>query len=255
LRANFNAVSKIRVAAVSYLNTKPLLYGIRRHPVLEEIELVEDYPSKIAQQLIDDEVDMGLIPVAIIPRLKEAHIYTDFCIGADGPVSSVCLFSDVPLDQVTRVYLDYQSRTSVMLATILLKEFWKSGAELVRASGEDYREKITGTTAGLVIGDRAFEQRLRSPYIYDLAEAWKAHTGLPFVFAAWIANKPLPADFIARFNEANAIGLQHIDEVVAENPYAHFDLKEYYTRSIDYRLDDRKREALMLFIEKVKLYS
>ncbi|TCJ17465.1 hypothetical protein EPD60_04545 [Flaviaesturariibacter flavus] len=248
-------MKKIRVAAVSYLNTKPLLYGVKRHEVLDEIELTEDYPSKIAQQLIDDEVDMGLIPVAVIPRLREAHIYTDFCIGASSPVASVCLFSEVPLEEVTEVYLDYQSRTSVMLATILLKEYWKSSATLVRASGEDYREKIKGTTAGLVIGDRAFEQRLRSPYIYDLAEAWMAHTGLPFVFAAWIANKPLPQDFIARFNEANAFGLENIDAVIAENPYPHYDLKVYFTRNIDYRLDEPKRRALELFVSKVRQYS
>ncbi|GAB4092308.1 menaquinone biosynthetic enzyme MqnA/MqnD family protein [Flaviaesturariibacter terrae] len=246
---------KIKVAAVSYLNTKPLLYGVKRHPVLEEIELTEDYPSRIAQQLIDGEVDMGLIPVAVLPRLAESHIYTDYCIGASGPVSSVCLFSEVPIGEVERVYLDYQSRTSVMLATILLKEYWKSDAELVRASGEDYRSGIRGRTAGLVIGDRAFEQRLVSPYIYDLGDAWMAHTGLPFVFAAWIANKKLPADFIARFNEANGIGLAHIDEVVAENPYLHFSLHDYYTKYIDYRLDEKKREALSLFIEKVKQYS
>ncbi|RYZ21527.1 MAG: hypothetical protein EOO16_12685 [Chitinophagaceae bacterium] len=246
---------KIRVAAVSYLNTRPLLWGVHRHPVREEMILNEDYPARIAQQLIDGEVDLGLIPVAVIPRLAKHHIYTDFCIGATGAVSSVCLFSEVPIEEVDRVYLDYQSRTSVMLATILLKEYWKSGAELVRATGEDYRGQIRGRTAGLVIGDRAFEQRLVSPYIYDLGEAWMAHTGLPFVFAAWIANKELPAGFIARFNEANGLGLQHIDEVVAENPYPHFSLHDYYTKYIDYRLDEKKREALSLFIEKVKQYS
>ncbi|RYD96676.1 MAG: hypothetical protein EOP50_06405 [Sphingobacteriales bacterium] len=245
----------MKVAAVSYLNTKPLLYGIERHPVRSEIELSVDFPARIAQQLIDGTVDMGLIPVAVIPKLPEHHIYTDFCIGATGAVSSVCLFSEVPIEQAERVYLDYQSRTSVMLATTLLKEYWKSDAELIRASGEDYRAQIKGTTAGLVIGDRAFEQRLVSPYIYDLGEAWMAHTGLPFVFAAWIANKTLPADFIARFNEANGIGLSHIDEVVAENPYPHFSLHDYYTKYIDYRLDEKKRAALALFLEKVRLYS
>lgn len=230
------------------------MYGLKSHPVREEIDLVEDYPSRIAQLLIDDEVDMGLVPVAIISRLREHHIYTDFCIGASGPVDSVCLFSEVPIEDVTEVYLDYQSRTSVMLATVLLKEYWKSDATLIPASGEDYRDRITGRSAGLVIGDRAFEQRLRSPYIYDLAEHWQRFTGLPFVFAAWIANKELPADFIARFNAANAEGLAHIPEVVAENPYPHFDLTEYYTRSIDYRLDQKKRDALSLFLTKIEAY-
>ena len=86
------------------------------------------------------------------------------------------------------------------------------------ANGEDFREKIKGNTAGVIIGDRALEQRLISTYIYDLGEAWKLHTGLPFVFAAWIANKKLPGDFIDKFNEANAQGLAHLDDVIMENP-------------------------------------
>ena len=195
---------------MSYLNTKPLLYGIKRHAVINEIELTEDYPAKIAQMLIDDEVDVGLIPVAATLKLKEWHIVGDYCIGSEGPVASVCIFSQVPMEQIERIYLDYQSRTSVNLAKILLREYWKKEVELVDATGEDFREEIKGTTAGVVIGDRALQQRLQSKYIYDLAEAWKLHTGLPFVFAAWIANKKLPGEFVTAFNEANAVGLQHL---------------------------------------------
>jgi chorismate dehydratase len=255
LRSKLNDLEKIQVAAVSYLNTKPLLYGVKRHQVMEQIDLVEEYPARIAQMLIDGTVDIGLIPVAVIPFLPEAHIVTDYCIGADGPVASVCLFSDVPMEQITRIYLDYQSRTSVMLARVLLKEFWKSDAEIVVARGEDYRREIRGTTAGLVIGDRALEQRLKSRYIYDLAEAWKHHTGMPFVFAAWISNKPLPADFLSSFNEANRQGLSHIDAVVNENPFPHFDLHTYFTKHIDYKLDGRKRVALELFLAKLALLT
>ncbi|MDB5197634.1 MAG: menaquinone biosynthesis protein [Flaviaesturariibacter sp.] len=244
-------LEKIKVAAVSYLNTKPLLYGVKRHEVMQDIELIEDYPSKIAQMLIDGAVDVGLVPVAVIPFLKEYHIVTDYCIGADGPVASVCLFSEVPMEEVTKVYLDYQSRTSVMLATILLKEYWKSSAELMPAKGEDYRNEIKGTTAGLVIGDRAFEQRLHSKYIYDLADVWKRHTGLPFVFAAWISNRKLPDDFIKRFNEANAFGLEHLDEVVFENRSPYYDLYKYFSHNINYELNDSKRTALQLFLEKL----
>ena len=240
------------MAAVSYLNTKPLLYGVKRHPVMNDIDLIEEYPARVAQMLIDDTADLGLIPVAVIPLLKEHHIITDYCIGCEDEVASVCLFSDVPIEQVTKVYLDYQSRTSVMLATVLLKEYWKSSAELVPAKGEEYRNEIKGTVAGLVIGDRAFEQRLKSKYIYDLGAAWKGHTGLPFVFAAWVSNNPLPEDFIQSFNEANSLGLEHLEEVIAENRSDHFDLKDYFTKYIDYRLDDGKREALNLFLEKIK---
>ena len=96
LRPKLNHLKKIKVGAVSYLNTKPLLYGIKHHPVFQQMELIEDYPSHIAQLLIDDKIDLGLIPVAVIPALKEYHIITDYCIGANGAVASVCLFSQVP---------------------------------------------------------------------------------------------------------------------------------------------------------------
>ena len=136
------------------MNTKPLLYGIKRHPVLNEIELIEDYPSKIAQMLIDDQIDIGLIPVAATLRLKDWYIDSDYCIGSNGPVASVCIFSQVPMDEIKQVYLDYQSRTSVNLAKVLLKEYWKKDVEFIDASGEDFRENIAGSTAGVVIGDR-----------------------------------------------------------------------------------------------------
>ncbi len=251
MRAKLNHLSKIRVGAVSYLNTKPLLYGIKRHPVIQEIELVEDYPAKIAQMLIDDEVDVGLIPVAATLKLKEWHIVGNYCIGSEGPVASVCMFSQVPMEQVERIYLDYQSRTSVNLAKILLREYWKKEVELVDATGEDFREEIKGTTAGVVIGDRALQQRLQSKYIYDLAEAWKLHTGLPFVFAAWIANKKLPLEFVQRFNEANAMGLRHLSEVVAENPFAIYDLDKYYRQNIGYELTGQKLKGLETFLMKL----
>ncbi len=116
---------KIRVGAVSYLNTKPLLYGIQHSPIIDKIELKIDYPSRIAAMLLNDEIDIGLVPVAIIPKLREFHINTDYCIGSDGEVASVCLFSEVPIEKIETVLLDYQSRTSVQLAKILMKEYWK----------------------------------------------------------------------------------------------------------------------------------
>lgn len=245
-----NRQIKIRVGAVSYLNTKPLIYGFEQGMMNDEIELLIDYPARIAALLQQDKIDVGLVPVAIIPYLKEPHIITDYCIGAEGAVASVCLFSEVPLEQIEQVLLDYQSRTSVALARILLKDYWKITPQLTAAQ-EDFRDHIQGTTAGVVIGDRALEQREQSAYVYDFGEAWKAHTGLPFVFAAWISNKPLDKDFIRSFSEANKWGLDRIDEVVANHPYPVYDLKKYYIQHISYRLTDAKKEGLALFLEKI----
>ena len=237
---------------MSYLNARPLVYGLTHHPVIKQIQLTEDYPAFVARQLVAGEVDMGLIPVAMIPKLPQSFIVSDYCIGADGPVASVCLFSEVPMDQITHVYLDYQSRTSVNLARVLLREYWKKGVQFLDATGEDFRDKIIGSTAGVVIGDRALEQRQRSPFIYDLAEAWIDHTGLPFVFAAWVANRPLPPDFVAAFNEANKWGLEQLEVVLHNINYPVYDLKKYFTQNISYLLDEEKRKGLALFLEKLR---
>lgn len=210
-------------------------------------ELTMDYPAVIARQLIEGSVDVALVPVAVIPKMQESHIISDFCIGAEGPVASVCLFSDVPLKEVKRIYLDYQSRTSVALLKLLVRDYWRLDVELMETSG-DYQQLIQGTDAGLVIGDRALEQRKVSPYIYDLAEAWMRFTSLPFVFAAWVSNKPLPIEFIQEFNNANSIGIHNIPAVVAENPYPVFDLTAYYTKHISYPLTPAKRQGMQKFL-------
>ncbi len=217
----------------------------------DEIELLIDYPAKIAAQLIDNDIDIGLIPVAVLPQLKEYHIISDFCIAADGDVASVCLFSDVPLNEINTILLDYQSRTSVALLKLLLKEHWKISPDLVQAS-QGYEEAISGNTAGLVIGDRALQQRLKSTYIYDLSQAWKELTGKPFVFAAWVSNKQMTPQFVTEFNRANKFGLEHIDQVVKENIYSIYDLHRYYTDNIKFEPQFDKLEVITLFLEKLK---
>ena len=236
---------------MSYLNTKPLIYGFERGMMKDEIALLFDYPAKIAAALLNDEIDIGLVPVAIIPELKEYYIIGDHCIASEGEVASVCLFSEVPLNEIETVLLDYQSRTSVKLAEILLKEYWKI-SPVIKNANHDFRSEIKGKTAAVVIGDRALEQRKISTYQYDLGLAWKEYTRLPFVFAAWISNKPVSKEFIAAFNKANAEGLKNIDTVVKLNPYTVFNLKKYYTDHIKFTLDSPKREAIALFLSKLK---
>ncbi|RZL44776.1 MAG: hypothetical protein EOP00_19050 [Pedobacter sp.] len=148
------------------------------------------------------------------------------------------------------ILVDYQSRTSAALLKVLLKEFWKIDPVLIDTSN-GYQQHIKNTTAGLVIGDRALQQRRQSKYIYDLAEAWQQMTGLPFVFAAWVSNKKLPTEFIEKFNKTTGLGLHHLDEVVAAIDFEAYDMKVYYTENIDYRLDDKKIEAVRLFLSKL----
>src|SRR5436190_18837386 len=101
----------------------------------DEIDLLIDYPANIASLLIKDQIDIGLVPIAVIPSLKEHHIISDYGIGCDGEVASVCLFSEVPLPEIETILLDYQSRTSSALLKILLEEHWKISPKTV--SGAD----------------------------------------------------------------------------------------------------------------------
>lgn len=244
-------MSKIRVGIVNYLNTRPLIYGLQRAPVSDLIELKGDYPARLADMLLNDEIDIGLIPVAVIPQLPSYHIIGDHCIGTEGEIASVALFSEVPMGEIKKIYLDYQSRTSVALLKYLVKEYWGIDPEFIQSVDEDYRKEIKGTTAGLVIGDRAFEQRKISTFIYDLGSEWKKITGLPFVFAAWVSTREMPADFIEVFNKANALGLQHIDEIVQENSFTLYDLSKYYNLHLSYHLDERKRAGMELFLKYI----
>lgn len=244
-------MNKIRVGIVNYLNTRPLLYGLQKPPVSDIIELTGDYPAKVADMLLKGEIDVGLIPVAVIPRLPSYHIVGSYCIGTEGEIASVALFSEVPMNEIKKVYLDYQSRTSVALLKFLMREYWGINPEIIYAENEDYRKEIKGTTAGLVIGDRALEQRKISTFIYDLGSEWRKITGLPFVFAAWVSIKELPAEFVRLFDKANAMGLDHIDEIVAENSYNLFDLKKYYKVHLSYQLDEKKKRGMKRFLEVI----
>jgi chorismate dehydratase len=250
LHANLLQLSKkIRVGAVSYLNTKPLLYGLQHHPVSERIELMEDYPANLAKALQDNTIDIGLVPVAVIPSLPESYIISDYCIGATGPVASVCIFSMVPMEEIQTLYLDYQSNTSVNLAKVLLKNYWKKEVQLVEAP-VNFIDLIDGTTAAVIIGDRALKKYNSYPFRYDLAEAWISYTGKPFVFATWVSNKQLDTGFIASFNEANKYGVAHMNEVIQtlETSNIDYNLYTYFTKNISYTIDAAKKEGMVQFL-------
>lgn len=246
-------IQKIKVGAVSYLNTKPLIYGFEQGMMKEKIELVIDYPANIASLLEQNKIDVGLVPVAVIPSLQKYYLVSDYCIGCDGKVASVCLFSDVALHEIETILLDYQSRTSAVLLKILLKEYWHISPSLIIGK-PGYEKDIRGTTAGLIIGDRAFQQRQKSTYIFDLGEAWKKLTGLSFIFAAWIGNKELPPDFVKVFNNANQTGLDNLSKIVAQNPCNDYDLDKYYRENIKFHFPD-KHEVIALFLEKLNQYT
>ncbi len=245
-------MSKIKISAVSYTNAFPFIYGIENSNIINHIELTRDIPSVCAQKLLDNKVDLGLIPVAVIPKLNHSEIISDYCIGASSSVRSVILASFKPLQEIDTIYLDYHSRSSVMLTRILAKKFWNIDVKWTDTT-EGFENRIKDNEAAVIIGDKAIIAEKKFPYVYDLAEEWIKNTQLPFVFAAWVSNKNLGNTFKEEFNTALQYGIKHIDDMLAAYDFSflpdYFDPKTYYEKNIDYKLDDQKIEGLKLFLK------
>jgi len=209
-----------------------------------QIDLSLDYPSECARKVIADEADLGIVPIAALAEMAECHIIGDYCIGSNGAVDSVFIFAEKPIERIGSLRLDPQSRTSNGLARILLKQYWKRDVE-IRTDGP--------ADAHVLIGDRTFGKKSTVPYAYDLGHYWKLLTGLPFAYAAWVANKKLPAPFLDAFNQALGEGVSRPADVIpALPPRAGFDYKKYLTENLDYRLDAEKRKAIGRYLEMLR---
>ena len=246
-------MDKIRISAVRYANTYPFIYGLTESGFDKKVVLETDHPADCAAKLIDGRVDIGLVPVATLPLLKEYHIISDYCIGANGNVRTVMLLSNCQFEKITTVYLDYRSRSSVTLTKVLAKNCWKNEFRWVNTSkGFDFRN-IGLNEAVVLIGDQCFEYENSFRYKIDLANEWKEFTGLPFVFACWTANREIDKEFCKELNLALLSGISNIDAVVKKYGKSGIikgkDLKEYLTRNIDYDFNDDKKKALKLFLE------
>ena len=239
-------MSKIKLTAVSYLNTVPLLHGLRQSEVMDSIDLQIATPAQCALQLEQGLTDISLIPVAALRNISGYEIISNYCIGAAGKVRTVVLLSNDELHTVDTIYLDPDSRTSVMLVQILAKHLWK-----IRPSFKPYTEgqTIGKNEACVLIGDKVFAEEHRFACRYDLAEHWIRFTGLPFVFAVWASIRPLPTGFIETFDKALQYGAHHITEALSGPlPCSRETAIDYLTHNISYILDENKRKGLINFL-------
>lgn len=246
---------KVRIAAVSYLNTLPMVYGMQHHSIASEVVLTLAVPALCAQLLQEKKVDLALLPVGALVSCRDVFLLPDYCIGANDSVESVCILSHVPLHNIQRLYLDPDSRTSVLLARILLSQYWDLQLQSLPLVPHLLDLGSTLNDAVLLIGDKVFEYRSHYAYSYDLAHTWHVWTQLPMVFAVWASTSPLEASFTALFNEAMEFGFSHIPEALNNYPLPSFITKtnasDYLTRRIDYHFDTAKHQALELYLQKV----
>ena len=237
----------VRIAAINYLNTIPFIYGLETCMAPGIVALHFCTPSESAKMLREDRADVGIMPVGAIADLADPHIVGDYCIGATGPVASVIVVSGRPIGEVREIRLDVDSRTSVLLTRYLCREKWGIDPQFVPFDFS--AQPLDPSQCYLLIGDKAMRNAARFPYVYDLAEEWIALKHLPFVFAAWIANKPLDPAFITSFNQALAYGVSHLAEAVAmdDHQFPRDYACKYLQENISFPLDREKRAGLTEF--------
>jgi chorismate dehydratase len=204
----------LKVGSVSFLNAKPLIYGLEGE---RDVRLSLDVPARLLEGLRDERYDVALLPVIDYQRMPGLKLLTSGGIACDGATLTVRIFSAVPVERVHTLACDTDSHTSIALAQIVLSRLYGVRPKLVDLG----RPGVTvgGDTALLLIGDKVVcEEPTGLPHQIDLGEAWKRLTGLPFVFAAWIARAGIElGDLPARLELAKHDGLAHLDEIIARH--------------------------------------
>ncbi len=231
---------KYRLALVEYLNTWPFSEGLRLSGLDQQLELHRVTPVQCALLFQEGKVDISLCPVGALEEMPPCEICGDFCIGADGDVETVVLLSHVPIHQIEKVRLDDHSKTSNKLVQILADRYWQANWKYY------FDDQEKQPLSCMMIGDKVFDQKKNYPYRNDLAGEWKAMTGLPMVFAVWIAKPGISKEVIQDLDKAFKLGIDFIrsDEAGIQDWQ-----KKYLLNNISYSLDRRKREAMQLFLQ------
>lgn len=241
---------RVRVGAVNYLNTKPLVYQLQR--IAPQAELIFDLPSRLADDLADGRLDVALIPSIEFFQNPAYTIVSNACIGCRGPVLSVKLFSRVPLEQIRTLALDEGSRTSVALVRILLKE--RFGLE-PEPQGLPIGSTIHDTQADavLLIGDRAIHSPGgRFEAVWDLGDEWRRWAELPFVFAVWAARADMDLQGVdVALAAARDLGVRHLDGIAAAEAaplgLTRPECLAYLRDNLYFYLGPREQQGLRLF--------
>jgi len=239
-----------RLGAVTYLNAKPLTYYLAS--LAPEAEIVVDLPSRLSDALSGGRLDVALVPSIEYFRNFDCTIVSDACVACHGPVASVMLYSRVPMRKIRTLALDEGSRTSAAMCRILLEDRYGIRPEIVGlpigTAGED-----SPTDAVMLIGDRAMHlPRGTFDCRWDLGEEWSRWTGLPFVFALWVARPdadiPQLEGILA---EARDRGVDHLVEIArAEAPavgVSEADCLAYLRDNLHFHLGPRERLGLYTF--------
>ena len=259
-------MSRLRVSAISYLNTAPLMWNFEHDPSMADLrrdfEIDYTIPSRCAQMLGEGSADIGIIPVAAYTTIPGLRVIPDVAIASRGAVRSILLISLRPLTEIRSVALDSSSRTSAALIQVLLR---MQNREVTFAPAEPNLDRMLEKyDSGLLIGDPALQVDRTRYQTWDLAEEWRNLTGKPFVFAFWaIREDAAQEEELSRvadvFRESRDEGLKHIHEIANEwSPRLSISadaVRQYLTESIHYYLDRDSISGMKLFFELAASYG
>ena len=245
---------RLRVCAVSYLNTTPLVWGMLHGPQRGLFDLDFQIPAACADQLASGAADIGIIPSFELTR-QSLEVIPGAGIACHGPVRSILLVSARPAGEIRRLAVDSSSRTSVQLARVLLERRFAAEPELIPHT-PDLDAMLRIADAALIIGDPALRiEPSRLPYyVYDLGKEWVEMTGLPFVFAVWAGRKSvITPGVVDAFQQSCRFGRERIEEIVAaesgRREIPRDLVREYLTHRIVHELGPRDYEGMDRFLE------
>jgi chorismate dehydratase len=238
----------LRVSAVSFLNTKPLIWGFRKDP---EVELRFEVPSACAESIASGVADIGIIPAIEMQRQRLPFI-PGLGIASDGPVRSIFLISRVPAERVRSLAVDTSSRTSVELVRIILANRYGSVPRTIPHL-PNLDAMLAVADAALIIGDPALrlDPAALPWHVYDLGAEWKAMTGLPMVYAVWAGHRAL--EVAGLFHASYQIGKNSLDEIVEQEAvplgFSPQLARDYLTRHIQFELGGEHDKGLALYLK------
>jgi chorismate dehydratase len=252
-------MTRLRISAISYLNTAPLLWnfecGRERESLGQQFEVAYTLPARCAEMLAEGSADIGIIPVAAYASIPGLKILPDVAIASKGAVRSILLVSEHPLDRIRSVALDSSSRSSAALVRVLFAKRWDREVQFVQAEPQ-LEGMLARHDAALLIGDPALQVDRSRYQTWDLAQEWRNFTGKPFVFAVWAARSGVADDeelsaAAEVLSESRDEGLEHVSEIASKwapklciSPEL---IKAYLRENIHYYLDSENIAGLELF--------
>lgn len=248
-------MARLRISAISYLNTAPLMWDFEHGEAGSQFDISYTIPSACAAALQQGSADIGIIPAAAYASIPDLLILPDVAIAARRAVRSILLVSKVPWEQVRTVALDTSSLTSVALAKVIFSK-WLGGGRVFTPAAPNLDSMLATHDAGLLIGDPALQVDRSTHYTYDLAEEWIRFTGKPFVFAFWAVRKAAldhAGDLVRIFRDSRDHGLlpdnlSHLASLWALRlSLTEAEIQRYLTENIHYYLDSGCLDGLALF--------